>query len=368
MESDEKSEIDESPLWNFDSINAVWYSMLAAGCVESRGKEEYTKVYRAAMGMETKSLIGRNRSSHSDWINPVSLAQGLRTIDVWLGIIFRDDPHTIIWPLGKSLTSQGQEVMIYCCNTHDGCFSYQGMKLLSVGGRPVRPPRANHAFSNTSLDGWKSRLPSRRRHHSRDGERPSGPSSAHKPFPFLRLPAELRNKVYEEYLSDRNWDLEWTHRFEFDCSGIIQIPELCKTSHQLLSEVLPLYLAQGPLRIDSFEDRPLRLDAQPILHEFLKFRSFEFLKFSFDAGSDTSISEVEVTLSDDKLGFTIEYQPIGLVTDDPETSAMLQQLKMLIIILTEGMTTDGLRLADISAIWEFLTGCNKYKGKLTDTA
>lgn len=52
-----------------------------------------------------------------------------------------------------------------------------------------------------------------------------------KSFPFMRLPAELRNKVYEEYLDDER--IVWRN--------CMNPPPLCMVSHQICAEVLPMW-------------------------------------------------------------------------------------------------------------------------------
>lgn len=389
-------------LRDFDSVNAIWHSMLAAGRVEKRSEEEYKKIYRAATSIKVNVLATARKCTASGKVDPVSLAKGLRAIGIWLGIIFRDDIHTVVWPLGRSPESQYREVVVFChTDTHSPySFTYQGIKLLGPGQKAVRPPRVEHAFSETKEWSWMEKLHARIDYEARidydsdyydSTELPPGPFDSHflpsvlaiadqssrafTPFPFLRLPAELRNRVYEDYLSQWDSDFEWTTRLELrHYYEAILVPELCQTNHQLLCEVLPLHLARKPLRVDRRPGRAfLKLGAQPVLHDLLRFQHVQFDSFhSRPVPQDIlqNISYVELSLKDEKPGFTINTDRFKFMLrlkpkpdPHPRIVTMLEQLKILVTILTEDMQTKGLTLADISAIHEFLDGYTKCPGE-----
>ncbi|ROV92232.1 hypothetical protein VPNG_09655 [Cytospora leucostoma] len=73
-----------------------------------------------------------------------------------------------------------------------------------------------------------------------------------KPFPFLSLPVELRNKIYRVYLDDDDDDLY----------GLYELrkprPALLHVNKQLRAETLPIYFGGGPwcLSIAGIDDHP----------------------------------------------------------------------------------------------------------------
>lgn len=161
------------------------------------------------------------------------------------------------------------------------------MKLLEPDQKPVRPPRAAHAFSDVRYLPWKDCRP---HPMAKDVQRfePFGPgflspilAIAHqsrlgwKPFAFLLLPSELRNKVYAEYLTCKDYHLYWT-MLRIGTDGDIAVLELCQTSRQLLFEVLPMYLDTKILEFNASRSlRSPRLGRQPLLRLLLHFSEID---------------------------------------------------------------------------------------------
>lgn len=107
----------------FDQINAVWYSLLAAEGIDTRNAETYTKIYLAMtsnMDEKPDSEFTCNRDQRR---HPVNGAKGLRTFHITLGIIYKDAPSIVVWPLGKSFTENARTVIVYCCADYGPSFS-----------------------------------------------------------------------------------------------------------------------------------------------------------------------------------------------------------------------------------------------------
>lgn len=171
--------------------NAIWNCPLFQSLGLQRDRDTYKRL-QSAFGNSNHCQRGLIR-------NPIHLAQGLRPMNIDLGIIFLDEPDVVCWPLGRD--NGDRFVINYKDSTH-----YSAVRLLFPGER--LPQR-------TTVDVPVSK----------------------KPFPFLRPPSELRNAVYEFYLKVSGQ----TTSGALDLSA--ELPPLCNTNRQLHREVSPIFLA-----------------------------------------------------------------------------------------------------------------------------
>lgn len=366
---DREEDAEMGKFYCFDQLNAIWQSLLAADCIDSRDAITYEKLYFAITSITAKQTKTRSDDPIHEDRNPVLLAKGLRTLDIALGIVFRDDPSVVVWPLGKSPQDEQRDVIIYCRGNGRTYHSYEGVRFLKEGETPTRPPRAQYAFSDIRNTTWSER---REFYYAPLGPLDTGflasilaivnqSSPAWRPFPFLRLPAELRNNVYEEYLLFDDSRFNWTRpeRRPIRIGRALNIPELCQTSHQLLSEAFPIYLQKNTFAFRVSYSRFCSLGTQPVLRPFLKLTRIDL--------NPCPKVTISLRLTEEGSGFTIDYTDVRCrhfrqtMTD---FLARPEQFEALVKIIAEDTTTGGFSFAEIAVINEFLFSDNKEQKKL----
>lgn len=340
------------PAKKYDHVNAVWHSLFAAGCSSNiRNAESYLTIYALIANAEnhpTHKVLARDPETKS---HPVAISKALRKLRIVLGLIFSDDPSVIVWPFGKPTSQCDHDLVVYCKPGNSTRWRYEGVKFLQIGQKPVRPPRAQHAFSDIRTLRWGQRHADHSLGPFAFGVLPlilaiANQSTPHwKPFSFLRLPAELRNKVYGEYLSHEHWSFA----ISLSCNSItyFHVPELCKVSHQLLQEVLPIYLERKPLLLhETLFARFQPLGAQPLLRPLLRFK-----KINIKLGEYL----LKLRSSDTGSAFSVEYEHhsslphrLGRILLRPN------QFSALVRILGEDASAPGLGLEELAAVVEYI--------------
>lgn len=346
-------DIDVTPVscneLHFDCINAVLQSPMAP---------ELAKKTDAAFYQTVTDEVAMN-STYGE-VDALCLAKSMSNWNIVVGVIFSDDLSVIIWPIGKELRKTSVKVVVYSMMPPElGGNYYEAIQPLEPGMRPS--PKSG----NTVIRPYIRTENQMHRIEKFNGTALPIPSQPHsKPLPFLRLPAELRNKIYAHYLRYKNDDASrWTWgrlRGEH-----IPIPELSQTCRQLRDEVLPMFIASAsiscyirkgqntryyhPFRSSLLSDYNLSLAKLPVLANFA-----DIIIHLPPSRSGSAFKTLRIQKTEQNYTCTLDRAPSQLQHGHPQVSAQHEELQRLLNVLAEDRRTAGLSLFDITAIEEFL--------------
>ena len=330
--------------WAFQSVNAVWESSMAPLLNQDSGKATYLKALHSLGG--------------DDAPNPVKLAKVMRTLGIQVGIIFPEDISVVIWPFRESLSKDVMRVVVYC-NKEFSYHRYYTVRLLEPGVKAVPKITNRRRLSCFQRETELKIEPS----NSDVFTTVPGPSS--KSFPLLRLPAELRNKVYASYISDLG--LPSSRHGRFTRYRDVKIPELAQTCRQLRNEVLSFSLASRPLELHIDSRELKRLEFRFVKDHILRHQNWPLVSLSAAA----SFIDIQVFVGDDCDKYAFRLRKSGgetsLDVSDtwqkqylPKLAVQYEQLKRLVAVVLEDSTSYGLSLIDVAVITEVVVNiCHK---------
>lgn len=350
----ESRKVSDKPLWwptlpasetarsaKVGGINAVWLSPMTNTLFDKSDRSAYKVLFDAitAAGASTSP----SSTSHRAFVNPTELAQGLKALQIDLGVMLSEDRRSIVWPLGKEDASQGRCVLVECCAAYGAGWRY----------KTIIPPYV-HKTSPQPREVPDSQDSTDRITSSRDTDS-SSPTESHSPF--LRLPPELRNMVYTEYLAEpthiTNSSPLWTH--EHVKIGYLDKPDICMTCRTLRDEVLPVYLASRKVHVKV--QGGAELSTWSYLARYVFTQANRWMSFVPISAQLThvvfvfKVARVEVVLRKESPGFELTAMNL---CKEPKVGRYLGLLRELVQIIVEDKTTPGLSVVDVALIADFL--------------
>ncbi|KAK5121869.1 hypothetical protein LTR85_004440 [Meristemomyces frigidus] len=340
----------------YDNINAVWLSPNAHVLLDTTGMDDYRELSDAV----TNAVVGgtdyqRRYLAH----RPACLAKALLTMQIDLGLLFDDDLSVLVWPLGKTHAVKGRSVVVQCGHYSEGGWRYR--VVARVSGEASR--QAATQIVSTEFTGVTGVASLASGTITRKDQQILGdqPRSRSKQVSFLDLPAELRNAIYAEYLSFQPKTYEerekygWVLQTQNLATAIP--PEICSTCRQIRDEVAPLYLASKTflVALPKRKVTPGKLVHASVMSTGNKWlpalpsaAHFRDIRFQLPGPRR---GDVYLTLRAEAPGF--ELQPclgrwqLGLAEH-------VEQLRELVRIVVHDRDTDGLSVADVAVIADFL--------------
>ena len=220
----------------------MWPSSRTDALLDKEGAATYERLDNMLFSHELEMLYdmlhsdklvqGGHGQVEPDRHNPLYIAKVLSRFNIDLGIVCSDDPSTVFWPVGKSNAVKGRSILIYYWLHGD----FSAIRVLSAG--------CSDAIRSTDCPGAGDINAS-----IHDNTDPISCSS-----PFLRLPAELRNQIYEEYLiagdvdarsefyNDTNVQWGFILHEPGNTAERFALPELACTCRQIRDELLPQWV------------------------------------------------------------------------------------------------------------------------------
>ncbi|KAK3110221.1 hypothetical protein LTR53_015698 [Teratosphaeriaceae sp. CCFEE 6253] len=322
---------------DYGAVNTIWHALTNANL---RDRWDTTAYFRLVGAMFAASLVEDTQGLHktSRW-SPQIFIRGLAGMDFDLGIVFHDDPATVVWPLGRAHSSS-RGIIIYCVRPRSTGYSFNWRY------RTLVDPMSDVAEIETNA--IVTLAP------TVDDATSPGP----RPKSFTDLPAELRNAIYADAIGIDDWGFLWTDVMRE--TGCRTLPELCGVSRQIYRQVQALCLAGTAISAGYNETRWGNLDEigglrfdygsywMDTLSDEAHFRRFE-LAAHIPQGSEV----VYITLHED-LGArgaqTIELREFSHYPGEEKA----ESLRELVQILLEDNGTGGLSLVDAAVMAEII--------------
>lgn len=166
-----------------------------------------------------------------------------------------------------------------------------------------------------------------------------------KPFVFLNLPAELRNRIYEEYLEGHEESITFAAMLSYDAGNIP--PPLCMASRQVRGEFLPVWRSSKELHVICKNSLGSMLDSRN-----------RWMKSTPGESSITRLKFVKVPPMETRI-FRLRFMPTGyhLNTSWLERHSIgkhSQVFNELVNFLSEDRTGVGLSLNEVELLRRFL--------------
>ena len=332
----------------YDSINSVIRSPMTK-TLHAVPSQAYLE-----MALEIAKYLGNG------YAGPMCLAKSMSLWNVNVGIIFSDDLSVIVWPVGKHHAKILYEVVIYCTRPVRGGYRFFAIQLLKPGVKAA-PKSGNHEVQPRARE-WSQRM----RIVEANGDLyPLLSKSNSKPFSFLRLPTELRSKVYAYYLEYKNDNnCRWTLGPRADR---ISIPELSQTCHQLRDEVLPMFIESTLIKLvmtkeskstsSSFVRSKILSDWNAPLARLSAFSNFTKVEIALPGTPYCQFRmwKTENRFASDFIGLCpSSKQRYPHPPTHPQVVARRKEFQRVVDIIVEDRRSEGLSLFDIAAIAEFL--------------
>ncbi|KAK4543090.1 hypothetical protein LTR36_005867 [Oleoguttula mirabilis] len=322
-----------------NSINALWLSPMTDACFNKSSRADYAKLLEAVQGAEAAGQDPEFSKERA--YNPAELARGLATLQIDLGLVMHDDESVIIWPLGQRRESKGRAVIIACRRGAccDQEWVYKAIRLLGKAD----PWLQHSSAQNSPLDR-------------------ADPTSTS--FPFLRLPAELRNEVYDYYLHPRGhrdrrvFVLEGRRWQPGMRINVLDSPDLCLASRQLWKEALPLHLTNQIISVDVTGRKwgECRASSSYLAQNVLSVETRCMSRMPSTAWLMTVLlfirsSIVVIKLQTESPGFALTVE----CADETRVQEHEVQLRELVQILVDDKETGGFSVRDVAVIADFLS-------------
>lgn len=359
--------------FDYSGINSVWQSSTTDHVFEKYDQTDYLRILNAilSVGTDVSSYLYRIDGPDS-FHHPLTLAQGMKKLNLEIGYIFADDPSVVVWPLGKDAATAKGNVIVHCTRNcaDSNAWRYKALHTRKSEDVVLSRRRVVGKPSSKIMAQQQSELALR----MDDLISPLfGPRD--KETSFFDLPAEIRNVIYTECVRNPCTDFDARY-MEYCCTehehcGDVKSPylkaldpnALCRTSRRIKDEVLPLLLASKSLKVDlSTVSRNKKhtwsfVDTQ-ILTTFNKWlghpsntaylRSVEFRAW---LGARQSHG-ARVELTNISPGYNLTSA--GGIHWEPENFPGCHHLPALLRVIISDKETIGLSIADVACIAEFL--------------
>lgn len=165
----------------------------------------------------------------------------------------------------------------------------------------------------------------------------------------MRLPAELRNKIYEEYLDDNF--ISWRR--------CVNPPPLCMVSHQICAELLPMW---GSLAHSAVSYRDLDntvfvgfnrwMRSMPRRAFISSIHFFRVVPWKLLPTSSSRALRLRLKSSGPRLKWRFRSYERNIVA---QTAILLELVK----ILNEDRACEGLSLHEVEVLRRFLATCRE---------
>lgn len=244
----EDRDLWDEPYGEYEIIKSIMNSPELPKMGLKKDAQSFSRLYR-----EVEQLTKAHYYSMP--LHPVEVAQLVRAFGGDLGVVFKERPSLVVWPLGRDTDRLPVTIMTKCRGYG---WQYSAIRIL-----PPEKERPRHVEKALSFGVFPDQLLSNPDGRGRDIQPTFQGIVSHsrpqrKPFPSANLPAELRNKIYEMHMSD----LRSQNSGAFQCSEhywshvTLPVPMICRVSRRLRDEFLSLWFSQNLLSI-----RPTRLSS-----------------------------------------------------------------------------------------------------------